>query len=138
MLPKARENDLVVETFEREVLVYDTRTHRAHSLSALAAQVWRACDGTRSPQEIASSLGLSQDEVAGGLARLDEANLFEPRLFKPSRRKFLRKVATTAGLLVIASITAPQAAHAKSPGGFNPNPRAGGNGHRPRGHRPPQ
>lgn len=123
MLPKARETDLVVETFEREVLVYDTRNNRAHSLSALAAQVWRACDGTRSPQEIASSLGLGQDEVNDGLARLDEANLFEARIFESSRRRFIRQVGTAAGLLVIASITAPRAALAKSPGGFNPHVR---------------
>lgn len=135
MLPKARETDLVIETFEREVLVYDTRNNRAHSLSALAAQVWRACDGTRSPQEVASSLGLSQDEVNDGLARLDEANLFESRIFEPSRRKFLRKVATAGGLLVIASITAPRAANALSPGGFNPNVGRGRHRHHRRGHR---
>src|SRR5262245_48742941 len=50
--PKARHDDLVVRELPEEVLVYDTETHEAHCLNAMAAFVWRQCDGMTSVEEI--------------------------------------------------------------------------------------
>src|SRR4051812_49356910 len=53
--PLGRSEDLIVQEVEDEVLVYDELSNRAHCLSADAARVWRACDGVKSEQEIATA-----------------------------------------------------------------------------------
>lgn len=124
MSAKARDHDLLVEECNRELLVYDLRTHRAHSLNSAAALIWRWCDGRTSVGELASRLSaelqqpVGSEEVVQGLQRLGDANLLEePALAAVSRRKFVQKAATTAvaGLAVVASIRTPAAATHKSP-----------------------
>jgi len=57
--PLARSADLIVDSVGDELLVYDSVSHRAHSLNSVGAAVWRACDGTgivsRSPPSRAST-----------------------------------------------------------------------------------
>ncbi|MCV4613842.1 PqqD family protein, partial [Escherichia coli] len=55
--PKARTGGLVTQDFDKELLVYDLQTDRAHCLNETAAAVWRACDGTKSVNEIAAAVG---------------------------------------------------------------------------------
>ena len=75
--PRARTDDLVVEEFEDEVLVYDGKNHQAHSLASAAAKVWRACDGTKDVPALAESLALSVDDVTRALEMLDGVELLE-------------------------------------------------------------
>ena len=47
-----RSVDLIVDTIGDELLVYDTSNNRAHSLNKNAAAVWKACDGTRTAEDM--------------------------------------------------------------------------------------
>jgi len=101
--------------------VYDRVHHRVHCLEPLLARVWLACDGRRTPSQIASLLEregappLDADLVALGLRRLRRARLIEPAaaaaLSPPSRRELLLRAAALGGLGLL-TITAPTALQA--------------------------
>jgi hypothetical protein len=116
-----------VEAIGDELLVFDTERTIGHSLNPLATSVWRACDGSRSAEEIAAHCGLSDEVVSLSLAELAGTNLLEPSPTEPepdgadrlSRRHVLRRAALTgvgAGLAlpVIRSVVAPSSALAVS------------------------
>jgi hypothetical protein len=121
----ARQSDLVVKPVaDDEVLVYDLSRHRAHSLNAVAAAVWRRCDGRTDASAIAAAirgtegLGVTEETVRYALAQLGRARLLmgpapEPGL---TRRDWLRRLGTTAAISVpvVTSIVAPTVAHAQS------------------------
>src|SRR3954452_6052680 len=73
--PLARSEDLVIEELGEEVLVYDTVVDRAHSLSAAATRVWRACDGKSSVESLSSRLGMDEETVTQALVELDDCRL---------------------------------------------------------------
>jgi hypothetical protein len=75
--PLARTDELVVEDVEREVLVYDKRTDEAHCLSPAAAQVWRACDGKTSCEQLAAQLELDAGTVRRALDELEACGLLD-------------------------------------------------------------
>lgn len=66
--PVARTESLVVTEVGGDTLVYDLLTHRAHSLDAEAARVWRLCDGTRDVAALAAALGATSGATSGGTA----------------------------------------------------------------------
>jgi DNA-binding MarR family transcriptional regulator len=118
--PLARSDDLIVEELGDEVLLYDTKTDRAHSLSPEAARVWRACNGQTPVEQLSSRLGLDQETVDRALAELDSCELLDVR---PSivadgttRREVtlrLAKVgAAAAAAPLIVSVVAPAPAMA--------------------------
>ncbi len=120
--PTAREHDLITQELPDELLVYDLGRHKAHSLSGVAATIWRACDGESTPAEIlrrarAQSPGLDEALVRLTLARLWKAGLLvgdrpvAPSL--PTRRELLRRAAVLGGLSVL-SVAVPTAALAAS------------------------
>jgi hypothetical protein len=129
-LPRAREEDLIVQDLPDEVLVYDLKRHRAHSLNRTAALVWRACDGQTTFTEMAAilhrELNLPQDEdvVRLALDRLRRARLLEGRVSpsaqaaNASRRDLMRRLSLVGGLAlllpVVDSITSPAAAQTVS------------------------
>lgn len=128
MLPKARDDDLIVHPLGDEIVVYDVKRHDAHRLNQIAAQVWRNCNGARTPAELAAlvrdDLTSEADEntVLHALHVLGGAHLLmddiEPEgQALPDRREFLRKLATygaPAAVAVIWSISSPTVAHAQS------------------------
>jgi hypothetical protein len=75
--PLARSTDLIVEELGDEVLVYDTKTNRGHSLSSQAATIWRACDGETSADALSVKLGLEVGKVERGLDELRACELLE-------------------------------------------------------------
>lgn len=111
-----------------EVVVYDFRSNRARCLNPTAAAVFRLCDGTHTPRQIAAeltrTLGAPCDEemVWMALAKLDEGALLDPplgdRAVDLDRRRLLKKMALTAGLSIalpaVWSIVAPTPAYAAS------------------------
>jgi hypothetical protein len=117
---------LVLRELPGELVVYDTRAHRAHCLNETAARVFRSVDGRRSPAEIGAELargGVAQDDtlVRVALDELAQAGLVEPGessgeegAASHSRRALLQRAAAGAGLLLpaIASIVAPTPAEA--------------------------
>lgn len=123
--PLARQQDLVIQAAADELLVFDKRTDKAFVLSHTAAVVWRACNGTRTAQEIAEYLSRETPTDAqtvwyalGQMQELLQAPVEIPRdLRGMSRRKFLQRaglVAAATAVPVVISIVAPAAAHAQS------------------------
>ena len=126
LMPRARQDELVVEEIQDETLVYDLERHKARCLNRTAALVWRHCDGQTSVAEVAATLeeqlGTPSDETVVWMAldRLNSAHLLSEPVTLPkdranySRREVLRTLRRAAGisllLPVIESIVAPLAA----------------------------
>ena len=126
LMPRARQDELVVEELQDETLVYDLERHKARCLNRTAALVWRHCDGQTSVAEMAAlleeQLAVPKDEAVVWLAldRLSRADLLTEPVTLPadkaqySRREVLRTLRRVAGisllLPVIESIVAPLAA----------------------------
>ena len=126
LLPRARQDELVVEELQDETLVYDLKRHKARCLNRTAALVWRCCDGQTSVAEVAAlleeRLAIPTDEAVVWMAldRLSRADLLSEPVTLPadraqySRRQMLRTLRRAAGisllLPVIESIVAPLAA----------------------------
>ena len=56
LLPRARQEELVVEELPDETLVYDLKRHKAHCLNRAAALVWQHCDGRTTSSDMAEIL----------------------------------------------------------------------------------
>jgi hypothetical protein len=142
-MPRARQDELVVQSIGDETIVYDERRSRAHRLNQTAAFVWSHCDGARTVADLAAAVQketgqdkeIGQDKEVGqgaedivwlALDRLEKAHLLQDRLAKPAhaapltRRDVLRKAALAGGLTlllpVVQSIVAPTPAMAMSIG----------------------
>jgi coenzyme PQQ synthesis protein D (PqqD) len=128
--PRARDRGLVCRDLPDGLMVYDEERHRAHSLNATAAFVWRHCDGQTTIPELTLRLrqvkGVPADEAMIWLAldRLEKEHLLQQPLVRPDnadrcgRRAALQKlgkVGVTAALVpLVTSITAPKALAASS------------------------
>ncbi len=124
--PKARQDDLVVQELEREVIAYDLKRDEAFGLNESAAQVWSMCDGHTTVQEMAHQLGpgatggaSKEDVVWLALDYLNEAGLLEnvpeaaPIPPAYSRRAVMSKlirVAVVAPLVSCILVPTPAAA----------------------------
>jgi Coenzyme PQQ synthesis protein D (PqqD) len=97
-LPAGRRDGLIVESLDGELLVYDTERDRAHSLNAVAAAVWEACDGVRDATAIAAAAGVTEDDAWRALSQLDERALLDGELPRRmsgpeySRRQAVRRM----------------------------------------------
>jgi hypothetical protein len=112
--PLARDNDLVVEEFGDELLVYDSKNKRAHSLSATAVSVWRACDGATDIETMSDRLGLTEVEIAHAVDELESLELIgfdgivvleagEPEEKKGITRRQMTMRSVKAGTAVVAA-----------------------------------
>jgi Coenzyme PQQ synthesis protein D (PqqD) len=124
--PKARQEGLVVQQLEDEVLVYDNERFKAHCLNRTAALVWQHCDGKKTTRDIALALEkeagspVGEDMVWLALGQLGKSRLLTERVIAPagkagiSRREVIRRVgiAAAVALPVVTSIVAPKAAQA--------------------------
>jgi hypothetical protein len=121
-----RKNGLVIDDLPDEVLVYDLDRHQAHCLNRSAALVWRGCDGSSSPTQIARRLTaeldapFTEDLVLLALGQLEKLNLLEQHAAAPvqfavlSRRQMVRRLGLAAAVAVplVTSIVAPRAVEA--------------------------
>jgi hypothetical protein len=141
--PLARSRGLTVEAFDDDLVVYDVERQRAHSLHAVAATVWRCCDGRTSVEDIAArtaeAFGLPPNVAAveDVLRQLDLVDLLESPVDDAAplatsdgsvaRRGALRKMgwAAAAVLPVVMSMAIPHAAYAQSVGIPGPTGPAG-------------
>ncbi len=126
LMPRARQDDLVVEEVQDETLVYDLKRHKACCLNRTAALVWQHCDGQTSVAKVAALLEeqfatpIDEAVVWMALDRLGRTHLLTEPVTLPadaaqySRRNMLRTLRRAAGisllLPVIESIVAPLAA----------------------------
>ena len=100
-------------------MVYDTEHEVAYCLNSVAGDVLLACDGQSSKEVVIGQLGDSAhaaDLLETTLTELQERGLLKASPREGfSRRSFLaRWGAVAAALPIIASIQAPQEAHAQS------------------------
>lgn len=130
MMPKARQEGLLVQEVGDELAVYDQERHRAHRLNHSAAVVWRHCDGQRSVDDLTAVLQKEMNPVADhelvllALDQLNNAHLLETPLARSteetrlSRRAIVRKVGLVGVLSlllpVITTIAVPTPAQAQS------------------------
>jgi hypothetical protein len=124
-LPMARSRDIVVQEFNKEILIYDLKIHEAYCLNETSSTVYRACDGQTTPEELKSGHGLTDEIISLAVDDLRRKNLVENNggdlptlLSRLSRREALRKIGLTSmiALPVISSLVAPTAAQTQSKG----------------------
>ena len=134
----ARTKDLIVQSIDGEVCVYDLVNKKCHVLNKTSALVWKLCDGHSTLEEMAAKLEqfdlpADRDIVLLALDQLEKAGLLEnaaPKLAltpAASRRSLIGKLGAVAGaaalLPLIDSIAVPNAyAQASSGPGFSPPP----------------
>ena len=114
-VPIARAEKLVIEEVGEELLVYDLTVDRAHSLSSIAARVWRACDGQRDVAGIAAHLSVDDETVTRALDGLRDCRLLDgetPAAANGMTRRDLTMRAAKVGAAVsavpmIVSVVAP-------------------------------
>lgn len=122
IMPKAREDRLIIKELPDETLVYDLDTDEAHCLNSTAALVWKNCDGQQSiidvTKAIRNTLNTAVDEeiVYLALNQLDQTSLLStsPKLSNAfagiSRRQWVRRIGLAAiAIPMIISISAPDA-----------------------------
>ena len=71
LMPRARQDELIVEELQDETLVYDLKRHKAHCLNRTSALVWRRCDGRTTVAEVAAlrerELKIPADQAVSGV-----------------------------------------------------------------------
>jgi hypothetical protein len=77
--PKARTTKLILEEVGDELLVYDVERAFAHCLTPQAAAVWRGCDGSLTPEQIAERLSVPAELVDQALEELASQGLLVNR-----------------------------------------------------------
>lgn len=126
--PKTRNENIVVQEMENEILIYDLQTNKAFCLNETSAIIWQFCDGKNSIAEITEKVSKKLGELISeemiwlalndfkrdGL--LENNEQFEIDFKGLSRRQVIKKVglASMIALPVVASIVAPNAAMAGS------------------------
>jgi len=121
MLPRCREDELIVRQLSDETLVYDLKRDKAHCLNHIAASIWRHCDGSTSVAELAVMLRqqfqMPADDAVVWLAlrQLQTARLLEESIELPadhrrcSRRTLIRRLGAAAAVPIVMTILAPTA-----------------------------
>src|SRR5215510_3459229 len=121
LLPRARQEGLVIRELPDETLVYDLERHKAHCLNKTAALIWNHCDGRTSVDEMEVILAqqldqsIDSDVMLYALDRLGKKHLLENVATytadqrRLSRRDVIRKVgiAAAVALPLITTIVAP-------------------------------
>lgn len=128
LLPMARNENIVVQELEKELLLYDLEKNKAFCLNQTSAIVWQSCDGRKTISQIAGILGkqfktsANEDLVWLAIEHLKRDNLLAnadelPNIFeKINRREVIKKIglSTMIALPIISSVIAPKAVAAQS------------------------
>lgn len=119
----SRTNEIIVQSLDDEILIYDLKTNQALSLNETAAEVWQSLDGKKTVAEIASEIDFAPEMILFSLDELQKKNLLAEKVEtglakdKVSRRKMLMKTASVSmALPLIVGIVAPSSIHAQSNG----------------------
>lgn len=122
--PIARKDEIVIQEFQDEVLIFDVKSNKAHCLNQTASNVWKNCDGKNTVTDIKLLLDnqtgtdVPENLIWLAIDQLSERELlevgFEKKFAGQNRREVLKRIglATVVALPIIASITAPSAAMA--------------------------
>lgn len=130
---KTRKDNLVIQEFENETLIYDLNNHKAFCLNKHSAVIWNLCDGNNSVLEISEKMSaslqelISEDFVILAINQFHKNNLLENdreinQYFSAdfSRRDVIKKVglSTMIALPIISSVVVPQVVSAQSIAGL--------------------
>jgi hypothetical protein len=127
-IPVRRNDALVVQEVDGEVLIYDLKKDKAFCLNNTSALVWRGCDGKRTITDINNWIGkhlnsqTNEEVVWLALDQLSKEDLLENqiklenRLGELPRREAIKRIgaASLIALPVIASLATPAAAQSTS------------------------
>jgi hypothetical protein len=126
--PRARKEDIVVQSLADELLVYDLKRHKAFCLNETSALIWKHCDGNTDVTSLRNILEselktpiddevvfLGLDQLSSHRLLLKESIAAQGKM-SPSRRAALKKVGAAAliSLPAIIAIVAPTAASAQT------------------------
>jgi len=125
-VPRARQEGLIVQELQDELLVYDLARQKAHCLNRTAALIWNRCDGKTSVEELVLLLGNEIDSPVGqemvwmAFDQLSKAHLLQgrartwPGASKISRREVIRRAGAAAAMAlpIVSSIVVPDAVQA--------------------------
>lgn len=113
MRPQLRHDWLITTATTDGLVVYDEATTDLHAIPNSIAAIWRACDGARDLDAIATMTGVSSEEARAAVEQLHTAGLLEGELQLTLPRANRRELAKKTALgVAIVSITAPVAAQA--------------------------
>lgn len=116
--PKTRNEDIVVQNLNDEVLLYDIKIDKAFCLNETCGVVYNYCDGRNTFEDIRrkSQKNLSDEIIWLAIEELSKQNLLiEKQESGISRRSLLQKAAVSAvALPLIMTIIAPRAIRAQS------------------------
>ena len=126
--PVSRNEDIVVQELNGEVLIYDLRENRAFCLNETAGLVWQKCNGQNTVSEITGLLSKQLDSLAThdlvwlALDQLKKENLIENNdeivgdFNGMSRREVVRKLGlgSMIALPIVASLVLPSSAMAQA------------------------
>jgi hypothetical protein len=116
--PLARTHDVLTERLGAELVVYDTRSKRAHNLGSLAACVFARCDGRTAVRELvrlaSTELGerITLEQVQQVLGDLESLSLLDTAMPDGFSRRAVMRRGAIAGAAVLAtpfvtSVTTP-------------------------------
>jgi hypothetical protein len=125
VLPSARRDGVLFQAIDDEVIVYDTKRHKAHCLNRTAERVWAHCDGQATVADVARRLTqefeapVDHRVVWLAVEQLRKAHLLAEAPRSPhglSRREVLKRlgVAAAVALPLVTSIRTPTAAQGAS------------------------
>jgi len=126
--PLGRQEDIVVQELNDEVLIYDLKENKAFCLNETSALVWQMCNGENSVADISQTIGkklnspANEDLVWLAIDQLKKENLIAnseevvPNFNGLSRREVIRKVGLSTMLAIptILALHAPTAAQGAS------------------------
>jgi hypothetical protein len=124
-LPQAKNENIIVQNLNDEVLIYDSSNNRAFCLNSTSANVFNHCDGATTFKDLEQRYGYSEDLIYLTLDTLAQEKLivgdYQSKLAGISRREAIRKVglATMIALPLVSSLAAPKAANAASRAAVN-------------------
>lgn len=124
-LPAARNQNIIEQDLDKELLIYDLQTNSAYSLNETSKIIYRACSESLSFDDLKRQYKFDDDFINFALSELNSKNLLEgysaDNFPGMNRREVIKKVglASMIALPVIASIVAPRATNAAS--GLLPN-----------------
>lgn len=121
-LPKVRNQNIVIQELDGEILIYDLEINKAYCLNETSSIIYQNCDGKTDFAELKTNHNFSDELISFALEQLDEENLLEKDAgfispFKGfSRREVIKKIGLSSMVTLpfIASIIAPQAINAQS------------------------
>lgn len=137
-LPRARNENILVQEIGDEVMIYDSAADKAYCLNKTSAVIFNNCDGETTFDELQRRFNYTEDLIYLALDELKRSNLLNDKEYVSmlnglSRREAVKKVglATMLALPVITALTAPTAVNAASsscPAGSDPADAFGVNG----------